>query len=127
SHDDIWFEPGAPPEPWMRLHPGGDRPTDDRCTVCHEPTGGLAPVIDSHFTRLQAPDALSVDFVLDAVRINGAGTPEIDFTVTVDGAGRDIIASPLPRFSFTLAGPTTDYRFFASYSPSSVGSLTALV
>lgn len=125
-HDDIWFEPGAPPEPWMRLHPGGDRPTDDRCTVCHEPTGGLAPVIDSHFTRLQAPDALSVDFVLDAVRINGAGTPEIDFTVTVDGTGRDIIASPLPRFSFTLAGPTTDYRFFASYSPSSVGSLTAL-
>lgn len=125
-HDDIWFEPGAPPEPWMRLHPGGDRPTDERCTVCHEPTGGLAPIIDAHRTRLQAPDALTVDFVLDAVTINGAGRPQIDFTVTVDGAGRDISTSPLPRFSFTLAGPTTDYRFFETYSPSSTGTLTAL-
>lgn len=123
-HDDIWFEPGDPPEPWMRLHPGGDRPDDDRCTVCHEPTGGLSPIIDNHFTRLELPDALDVDFTIDAVRLS-AGTPVIDFTITIDGVGEDIIASPLPRFSFTVAGPTSEYAFFATYSPSSVGTLTA--
>lgn len=125
-HDDIWFGAGDPPEPWMRLHPGGDRPNDDRCTVCHEPTGGLAPITEAHYTRLQRPDALSVDFTIDGLSIGGSGRPVIDFTVTVDGVGRDIQASPLPRFSFTVAGPTTDYAFFETYSPSSDGTLSPL-
>ena len=125
-HDDVWFGAGDPPAPWMHAHEGGQRSDDDRCTGCHEPSGGLEPVVEDHLTRLQAMDAVVVDFVLNDVAIPPSGRPVIDFTVTVDGVGRDLVASPLPRFSFTVAGPTSDYAFFASYAPDSAGLLTAV-
>ena len=124
-HDQVWFEEGAPPEDWMALHEGGDRPDDGRCTVCHEPEGdALSPITERHFTKFQEPTALDVDFALNDVTLEASRRLLIDFTVTVDGVGRDLVSDPLPRFSFTVAGPTTDYAFSASYSPG--GSVIAV-
>jgi OmcA/MtrC family decaheme c-type cytochrome len=71
-HDDIWFAEGAPPEPWMRLHPGGDRPDDTQCTVCHSPTGGLSPIIDSHFTKRQRPIAAEIVVNVHSATLNAS-------------------------------------------------------
>lgn len=110
-HDDIWFEAGDPPAPWMSLHPGGDRPDDDRCTVCHEATGGLSPIDAAHFTALEAPDAMDIGLTIDALTVPAAGPPVVDFTVTVNGAPHDVIATPFDRLRMRVAGPTTDYQF----------------
>lgn len=124
-HDDIWFEAGAPPT-GMVAHPGGEQADDTGCTVCHGATSGLAPVISSHFTKFQATDAIDLQFAIESVTIAGTGEPEITFTVTEGGAGRDIITTPLTRFSTTVAGPTTDYAFAASFNMLTTGTVTAV-
>lgn len=125
-HDDIWFEAGAPPQPWMRLHPGGDRPDDDRCTVCHEPTGGLSPIIDRHFTKFQLPIASDIVATINSSSLTTGRQLMVDFTVTVDGTGRDLSTSPLRTLTAVVAGPTTDYRLSTTYNMASTGSLVAV-
>ena len=127
-HDDIWFEEGAPPQPWMRLHPGGDRPDDTRCTVCHEATGGLSGITEAHFTKRERPLAQIPAFTIDAVTLTAGRQIQLDFTVTVNGAPRDILTSPLTSLSAIVAGPSTDYLFNASFTltSASAGTLSAL-
>jgi OmcA/MtrC family decaheme c-type cytochrome len=126
-HDDIWFEAGDPPEAWQSLHPGGDRPDDDRCTTCHIPTGvGVSPIVEQHYYKHNNPANPDVQMSIDAVRLNASRRIEIDFTATVDGAPRDVITAPLNRLRFRLAGPTTDYLFETLYDAASVGTLTAI-
>lgn len=126
-HDDIYFETGTPAS-WQSLHPGGDRPDDSRCTVCHEPTGGLSPIVDRHFTNYQRPTAQVPALTIDAVSLTATRTIQVDFTVTVSGTPRDILASPLTSLSAVVAGPTTDYLFNASFTltTGSQGTLSAI-
>lgn len=125
-HDDIWFEAGAPPESWMRLHPGGDRPDDTQCVVCHESAGSISPIIDNHFTKRQLPIASTIEVNVASATINASRQIEVDFTVLVDGAGRDLGTAPLTSLSAVVAGPTTDYLFNASFNftSASAGTLT---
>lgn len=128
-HDDIWFEPGTPPA-WMHLHPGGDRPDDTRCTACHTATGGLSPIIDSHFGNAELPIAAQPELTVNAASLTAGRNIQIDFTVTVNGAPRNILASgqALTSLSLLVGGPTTDYLFNTSFTltSASAGTLTAI-
>lgn len=125
-HDDIWYEAGDPPA-WMRLHPGGDRPDDTRCTVCHEASGGLSGIEDTHWVKDELPIAAIPEVVVDAVSLTGTRNIQIDFTVEVNGAPRNILTTPLTSLSAVVAGPTTDYLFNTSFTltSASAGTLTA--
>lgn len=128
-HDDIWFEAGTPPA-WMHLHPGGDRPDDSRCTTCHQATGGLAPIIDSHLANEDLPIAQQPGVAVDAVALTTTRNIQIDFTVTMNGAPRNILAAgqALTSLSLLVGGPTTDYLFNTSFTltTASQGTLTAV-
>jgi OmcA/MtrC family decaheme c-type cytochrome len=106
-HDRTWLDP-LPVGAGYTLHTGGPQATDQYCTVCHQPTGGIAPIVDSHLTPLTDPASPTLAIAIDAVSIAGA-TPSIDFTVTENGAGLDLSAAPLASLRVTVAGPTTDY------------------
>jgi OmcA/MtrC family decaheme c-type cytochrome len=108
----------------MRLHPGGDRPNDDRCTVCHESTEpALSPIIDSHFTKWQRPFAVDLEIVIHSATLTATRLVQVEFSVLVDGVGRDISTAPLTSLSATVAGPTTDYLFNAGFTLTSSGTL----
>ena len=55
-------------------------------------------------------------FVIDAL-----GRPTEKW-VTVDGAGLDILSTPLNRLRFTIAGPTSDYREYFQVSAQNNGA-----
>ena len=115
-HNDTWFEEAPPPESWMHMHSGGERPDDTRCTVCHTPTGGLAPLVDSHFTKFQQPFAPDLAVAIHGATLTSTRNIRVDFTVTVNGTGRNLLTSPLTGLSAIVAGPTTDYLFNASFN-----------
>ncbi len=126
-HDDIWFEMGDPPAAWQRLHPGGDRPDDDRCTDCHIPTGvGVSPIIDRHYYPFTNPASAYPEVTFDAVTLTSGRRIQVDFTITVGGTPYDVLTTPLDRLRFRVAGPTTDYRFQEDYNAPSEGTLTAI-
>ena len=127
-HDDVWFEEGDPPETWMRLHPGGDRPDDSRCTVCHEASGGLSPIIGSHMTKwdVAAAEGHLPALEIDAVALTAGRNVQVDFRVTVGGSPRNIQTAPLTSLSVLIAGPSADYAFNTSYNATSSGTLTAI-
>lgn len=109
-HDTTSFEEPVPPG--MVLHPPGPV-SDGSCAneACHEPTGGLAGIVDVHMFQLIDPATPNLQVIIDNVADGAPGQqPQVDFTVTVDGTGRDIEAAPLSRLRFTFAGPTTDYQ-----------------
>jgi OmcA/MtrC family decaheme c-type cytochrome len=126
-HDDIWFEMGDPPESWQMLHPGGDRPDDDRCTTCHIPTGvGVSPIIDRHYYPYTDPSSAYPEIALDAVTLSSSRQIEVEFTITLGGAPHDVIGTPIDRLRFRVAGPTTDYLFQEDYDAFTEGTLTAI-
>jgi OmcA/MtrC family decaheme c-type cytochrome len=73
--------------------------------------------------REQPPLVIEVD----AVSLTTGRAIQIDFTVTVNGAPRDILTTPLTSLSAVVAGPTTDYLFNTSFTltSASAGTLTA--
>jgi OmcA/MtrC family decaheme c-type cytochrome len=114
-HDDIWFAATAPPETWMRPHPGGAR-TDDTCVACHGGAGSVSPILDSHRFKDDLPLAAIPAITVDAVSMTGTRNIQLDFTVTVNGTPRDILTAPLTSLSAIVAGPTTDYLFNTSFT-----------
>lgn len=125
-HDDLWFDASTPPA-WAHLHPGGTRPDDARCTDCHAATGGLAPIVDSHWTNPELPIAAQPAITIDGVSLTASRNIQIDFTVTVNGMPRNILApgQALTSLSAVVAGPTTDYLFNTSFTLTTSGTLTA--
>jgi OmcA/MtrC family decaheme c-type cytochrome len=99
-----------PPPAGMTLHEGGAAGDDDSCTACHRPSGGIAPIIELHLQPSFDPDRTQVVLtILDVVSTGPGAIPEMTFDVDVDGAPRDILATPLASLLVTVAGPTTDY------------------
>lgn len=116
-HDTTSFE--NPPPDGMVLHGGGAQPDDAPCNVCHPPVGGsIAPITEAHLTALRDPANPQVVAEILAIRNTMPGqAPEVDFRVTVDGQGRDIVSDPLSTLRMTVAGPNTD---FAEYFQATV-------
>jgi OmcA/MtrC family decaheme c-type cytochrome len=106
-HDRTYFGADEAPEGWT-AHAGGAH-VDSECVVCHAPAS-LSPVTDRHFNAINNPTRH--DVVIELVAIENTApleSPEIVFNVSVDGAVRDIIATPMNRLRVTIAGPNTDY------------------
>lgn len=115
-HDDISFS--DPPDPAMVAHLGGPQADDSDCHVCHTPGAlGLESIYATHLTPFTDPD--SPIYALEIVSLESTGpsqTPQIVFKVTKDGQPLDILAAPLTRLAVTVAGPTTDYASYTTYT-----------
>ena len=110
-HDNISFSTPVPDG--MVLHSGGTQPDNAPCTVCHPRTGSLAGVADVHLMPSFDPASPEVAIELRDVTASAPGQqPIVEFRVAVDGAPRDIIASPMTSLRATFAGPTSDYARF---------------
>lgn len=142
-HDRVSFE-SSPPAGYT-VHTGGPLANDNDCLLCH--SEGRAPIApyDVDVTRVHLPldklphrplggpvtEAPVVTGEILAVTGVGAGeTPQVRFTIQVNGAPRDILASgqAMNRLAFIFAGPTTDYVGFAQYTAQgsgAVGTITA--
>jgi OmcA/MtrC family decaheme c-type cytochrome len=127
-HDTVAFV--DPPPAGMVLHEAGPQPDDRNCNVCHAPTGSIAGITESHMTPAWNParPELVVDIV-DVAPTPPGQVPFVRFSVTVDGAPYDILASPLARLRATVAGPNTDYadyREAVMQGGGAAGTLTAV-
>jgi OmcA/MtrC family decaheme c-type cytochrome len=143
-HDRTGFTSPAPSG--YKLHTGGQQTTDTLCANCHaEGMGPIATletdVVKVHRTLTEFPvrdttsgAILSTPPTLTGSVIGLTGTapgdsPVVRFTVAVDGAPYDILASgkALGRLRFTFAGPTTDYAGYVQYTAQGTGLVGALV
>ena len=106
-HDDIVFQNPVPTG--KRLHSGGTQATNS-CTVCHPATGSIAGVLDKHYTLDLDPRAPKLVFTIGSITNSAPGqNPVVQFTVTENGVGRNILANPLTQMRATIAGPTADF------------------
>lgn len=125
-HDDTSFV--DPPPAGFRLHGGGAQPDGAPCHVCHAPSGSIAGITDVHMTPLRDPANPDVAVEILSIRNTAPGQiPEVDVRVTVDGAGRDIVASPLSTMRMTVAGPNTDYASYFQVTAQGTGASGTLV
>ncbi len=128
-HDDINWVTGAG-------HMAGSMEDDTLCSNanCHG-SASLNPDV-VHVYPFIDQNSLIVEITIDAVTNTNPGQqPQVDFTVMVDGAPRNILGNgqALNSLAFTLGGPTTDYDY-ANYrqasaqssNPTPGGSLTAI-
>jgi OmcA/MtrC family decaheme c-type cytochrome len=84
--------------------------TPESCADCHPAAG-----VDKVHSELYAGKGLSftetkLEITIDSVSYPTAGAAgTVAFTVKVNDAPRDVMASPLSSLRFTVAGPTEDY------------------
>jgi len=64
----------------------------------------------NHRVPATDPAAPKIEMQILSVTNTAPGqTPQVVFSVTVDGAPRNILTNPLTQINFLIAGPTTDY------------------
>ena len=126
-HDLTSFEATVPMG--MTAHAGGAMADDTQCSICHTPVvAGLESIVTKHLTALNDPASDKVEATIISITNTGPGqTPEMTFSVTVNGALRDLIAAPLPSLRITVAGPTTDYATYWQHTVQGSGSNPALL
>jgi len=125
-HDRTSFAEVVPAD--MEAHPGGWFDDDDNCDVCHREEGGIAGLVDVHTTLDYSRDPTEVVLtILDVTETAPGHVPQVSFDVEVDGAARDIIASPLTSLRLTVAGPTTDYATYWQHTIQGGGATGTLV
>jgi OmcA/MtrC family decaheme c-type cytochrome len=123
-HDTTVFS--APEEDWEVLHGGGTQPDDAMCAVCHPPVGSIAGITDVHLPpELDLENPQLALTLLDIQFTAPEETPQLLFRVEVDGAPRDILASPLNGLIVRVAGPNTDFTTQWQHNMLSTGTLAA--
>jgi len=114
-HDNLVFAPQTP-ESWQIQHLG-NVPETAACATCHTGSGTTISVADVHMNPAFDPESPEVAIDVRGVTNSGPGQqPVIEFRVTVDGAPRDILSSPLNNLAAVVAGPNTDFARYLSYS-----------
>ena len=95
-------------------HAGGPQPDDTQCATCHIPQGELpfdASIIGGHTVPTDSTLLSGINVTITKVSATAAGqAPAVTFTVN-DNTGAAVPLSSLGSFSFTMAGPTTDYGY----------------
>ncbi len=111
-HNRTWFATETPPAGFT-LHSGGAR-ADSQCIVCHD-VASIQPIELRHPLPARDPNRIAVASTILAVPPTAPGQlPKVTFSVTVNGAPRDVLTQRLSRLRFTIGGPNTDYaRFFS--------------
>ncbi len=105
-------------------HHGNVLTDDTKCTTCHPPVNGIADVTAAH----ALPVGPKIVLAITQVSKTAPGqTPELVFTVTEDGAPRNILQQPLTRLAVTMAGPTTDYADYSTLVIQGTGATGTLV
>lgn len=126
-HDLVSFDPAPPPG--MIAHLGGPQADESKCSVCHPPSGGLEGIETKHLTANYDPAALQVKLTIKSVTNTAPGqNPQILFDAELNGAPLDLLATPLTRLAVTMAGPTSDYASYTTYTiqgTGATGTLTA--
>lgn len=115
-HDNVNFATG-------QNHAGGFQTDDTQCATCHVPQGEFpfdASILGAHVVNTDTaaqypanPNPLinGINLTITGVTNNKAGqAPIVAFTL-LDKNQNPIALSALGSFSFTLAGPTTDYGY----------------
>lgn len=108
-HDNLSL--AATPGPGQIAHGGGAQANDNNCSVCHNSLeAGLESIVANHHIPANDPTAPKIEVQILSVTNTAPGqTPQVVFSVTVDGAPRNILTNPLTQINFLIAGPTTDY------------------
>ena len=110
-HDRISFETPVPAG--YTLHSGGTQPDDAMCAVCHPGSGSLAGIRESHMFPEIDPARPQLELELVSITDTAPGMqPTVRFRVRVDGAPRNIVASPVSTLRATIAGPNTDFETY---------------
>jgi OmcA/MtrC family decaheme c-type cytochrome len=105
-------------------HHGNVLTDDTKCITCHPPVNGIADVTAVH----ALPVGPKIVLAISKVEKTGPGeTPELIFSVTEDGAPRNILSKPLDRLAVTLAGPTVDYANYSTLTIQGSGATGTLV
>jgi OmcA/MtrC family decaheme c-type cytochrome len=108
-HDSINWRSGA-------NHAGGPQPDDTMCARCHYPDSPYE--YDSSVKNAHIPEYKSKQLVYPKLQITSVTStqpgqkPMITFKVTSGADGSIINPNNMARLSFTLAGPTTDYKSY---------------
>ncbi len=105
-HDDIDWTSG-------KNHVGGPALSDKFCANCHYPQGEFeydASIINAHIPPYKSAQLRYPKIQILSVTNTGPGQkPTIKFKIT-DKNNTPIDPTKMPRLSFNLAGPNTDYR-----------------
>jgi len=110
-HDDIVFSETTPLPAGKTYHTGG-LASNAPCATCHAPDTSIEPIVQTHAVGKYDP-AFTPEITIISVTSSGPGQrPVVAFAVTVGGAPRNILASPLQSLRATFAGPNTDYATY---------------
>ncbi|MBI2817332.1 MAG: OmcA/MtrC family decaheme c-type cytochrome [Acidobacteria bacterium] len=106
-HDDVDFATGT-------NHPGGVQVDDSKCSICHPADTGLEfdlSVAGAHTITESSKQLAGLKYeILEVRNTNPGDKPMVTFTVA-DGKGNPVDPNTLGYMRFSLAGPTSDYRF----------------
>ena len=112
-HDDINWTTGA-------NHPAGPQTDDRQCGSCHQPDGQDeydAAVKDAHIPEYKSAQLLNPKMTVVSITNTKPGqNPTITFKVT-DKNNNVMDPNKMNRLSLTLAGPTSDYRWYVTENP----------
>ena len=107
-HDDINWTTGE-------NHAAGPQADDTRCASCHQPQGEFeydASISGAHTVPYKSTQLKGVLFEITGVSNTGPGQrPLVQFKVT-NNAGSPIAPSAMNSLNLTMAGPTSDYRWY---------------
>lgn len=130
-HDRTWFQTTTPPAGWT-MHgtpefPAGKVQTSDSgCSGCHG-SGAPYDLATYHISAATDPNATVIELGIDHVEKTAPGqTPELVFTVKQNGQPLNIIATPLNSLAVTMAGPTTEFAWYKTFTIQGTGALGTL-
>ena len=112
-HDDINWTTG-------QNHVAGAQKDDKQCAVCHQPDGQgeyNAAVKDAHVPEYKSQQLVNPVLTILSVTNTAPGQkPVVQFQIK-DKNKNVMDPNKMGRLSFTLAGPTSDYRWYVTENP----------
>ncbi|MFO0597497.1 MAG: OmcA/MtrC family decaheme c-type cytochrome [Myxococcaceae bacterium] len=123
-HDRTWFAASTPPPGWTG-HTGGPR-ADSQCIVCHD-DASIEPIARRHLWAGRDATRLDVQSSILSIPTTPPGTrPSVTFSVTVNGAPRDVLSQRLSRLRVVTGGPNDDVARYWSETAETAADCTTV-